>query len=63
VPEAIETERSVVSIQIGEQLERREGRVLALASVSNGSSDIAVEPVRRIALTQQEAWASIGCSE
>jgi hypothetical protein len=42
-----------VSIQIGEQLERRQGRVRALASVSD-SSVSAVELVRRIALTQQE---------
>jgi hypothetical protein len=52
-----------VSIQIGEQLEPRQGRVRALASVSDRSSDMAVEPVRRIALTQQEACASLGCSE
>ena len=51
----LKTERSVVSIQIGEQLERRQGRVRALASVSDRSSEMAVEPVRRIALTQQEA--------
>jgi excisionase family DNA binding protein len=31
----LKTERSVVSIQIGEQLERRQGRVPALASVSD----------------------------
>jgi hypothetical protein len=52
-----------VSIQIGEQLKRRQGRVRALASVSDGWSDMAVEPVPRIALTQQEACASLGCSE
>jgi hypothetical protein len=50
----LKTERSVVCIQIGE-LERWQGRVRALASVSDRSSDVAVEPVRRIALTQQEA--------
>ncbi len=44
-----------MSIQIGEQLERRQGRVRALAAVSDRSSEMAVEPVRRIALTQQEA--------
>jgi hypothetical protein len=44
-----------VSIQIGEQLERRQARVRALASVSDRSSDMAVEPVRQIALSQQEA--------
>jgi hypothetical protein len=59
----LKTERSVVSIQIGEQLERRQGRVRALASVSDRSSDMTVEPVPRIALTQQEACASLGCSE
>jgi hypothetical protein len=44
-----------VSIQIGEQLDRRQARVRALASVSDRTSDMAVEPVRQIALTQQEA--------
>jgi hypothetical protein len=52
-----------VSIQIGEQLERRQARVLALASVSDRSSDTAAEPVPRIALTQQEACASLASSE
>ena len=52
-----------MSIQIGEQAERRQGRVRALASVSDRSFDMAVEPVARIALTQQEACASLGCSE
>jgi hypothetical protein len=49
-----ETERSVVSIQIGEQLERWRARVRALASLSDRSSDMALEPVRQIALTQEE---------
>ena len=52
-----------MSIQIGEQLERRHGRLRALASVSDRSSETTVEPVPRIALTQQEACASLGCSE
>jgi hypothetical protein len=43
-----------VSIQIGEQLERWRARVRALASLSDRSSDMALEPVRQIALTQEE---------
>ena len=58
-----ETERSVVSTQIGEKLERRQPRLRAVASVSDGSPGTTVEPVPRIALTQQEACASLGCSE
>jgi len=51
-----------VSTQIGEQLERHD-RVRALAPVSDRPSATAVEPVPRIAPTQQEACASLGCSE
>jgi hypothetical protein len=53
----------VVNTQVDEQLEPRQGRVRPLASVSDRSSTTAVEPVPRIALTQQEACASLGCSE
>ena len=58
-----ETEHSVVSTQIGEQLGRAERRVRPPAAASDGSSITTVEPVSRIALTQQEACASLGCSE
>ena len=49
-----------MSTQVGEKLERRQRPV---ASVSDGSLGAIVEPVPRIALTQQEACASLGCSE
>jgi len=52
----------VVSIHIGEQLARRQRRVRDLASVSDRSSEMAVEPARRIALTEQEV-PSLGCCE
>jgi hypothetical protein len=63
VAEAIETERSVVSIRIGEQLGRRQSRGRSPAPVSDRSSGSAAEPVPRIALTQKEARASLGCGE
>jgi hypothetical protein len=52
-----------VSTQVGEKLERRQRRLSAVASVSDGPLGAIVEPVPRIALTQQEACASLGCSE
>jgi hypothetical protein len=52
-----------VSTQIGEQLGREQRRVRAPVAVSDRSSVTTVEPVPRIALTQQEACASLGCSE
>lgn len=58
-----ETEHSVVTTQTGEQLGRAQHRVRAVAPVSDRASAAAVEPVPRIALTQQEACASLGCSE
>ena len=57
----LKTKQSVVSVEIGEQLERWQGRVRALPPVSDRSSEMAVGPVRRIARTQQEAcgrWAA-----
>jgi hypothetical protein len=59
----VETERSVVSTQVGEKLERRKRRLSTVASVWDGSPGGIVEPVPRIALTQQEACASLDCSE
>ena len=61
-PEAIGTERSDVTTQISE-LGRAQRRVRAAAPRSDGAAVTAVEPVPRIALTQQEACASLGCSE
>src|SRR5665213_3590703 len=61
-PAAIETERSVVTTQISE-LGRAQRRRRAVAPVSDGAAVTTVEPVPRIALTQQEACASLGCSE
>ena len=61
-PAAIETERSVVTTQISE-LGRAQRRVRAVAPVSDRAAVTMVEPVPRIALTQQEACASLGCSE
>ena len=52
-----------MSTQVSEQLERRPGPVRARTEVSGRSSATMVEPVPRIALTQQEACASLGCSE
>ncbi len=52
-----------MSTQVGEKLERRQRRLSAVASVSGGPPGATVEPVPRIALTQQEACASLGCSE
>lgn len=51
-----------MSTQVGEKLERRH-RLSAVASVADGSLGAIVEPIPRIALTQQEACASLGCSE
>jgi hypothetical protein len=59
---AIETERIVVTTQVSE-LGRAQRRVLAVAPVSDRAAVTSVEPVPRIALTQQEACASLGCSE
>jgi hypothetical protein len=52
-----------LTTQIGEQLGRARRRARAPAAVSDRSSLTTVEPVPRIALTQQEACASLGCSE
>ena len=62
LPAAIETERSVVTTQISD-LGRAQRRVRAVAPVSDRAAVTTVEPVPRIALTQQEACASLGCSE
>jgi len=61
--EVLEMERALVSTQIGEQLQRRQSRPRAAGAVSDRASTTIVEPVPRIALTQQEACASLGCSE
>jgi hypothetical protein len=61
--EVLEMERALVSTQIGEQLKRRQSRPRAAGAVSDRASTTIVEPVPRIALTQQEACASLGCSE
>jgi hypothetical protein len=58
----IETERSVVTTQISE-LGRAQRRLRAAAPDSDRAAVTTVEPVPRIALTQQEACASLGCSE
>ena len=42
---------------------RAQRRVRAVAPVSDRAAVTMVEPVPRIALTQQEACASLGCSE
>ena len=55
-------ERSVVTTQISE-LGRAQRRVRSAAPVSGRAAVTSVEPVPRIALTQQEACASLGCSE
>lgn len=52
-----------VSTQIGEQLGRARRRVRDPAAVWDRSTLTTVEPVPRIALTQQEACASLGASE
>jgi hypothetical protein len=49
-----------VSTQVSEKPQRR---LSAVASVSGRALGAVVEPVPRIALTQQEACASLGCSE
>jgi hypothetical protein len=51
-----------VTTQISE-LGRAKRRVRAVAPVSDRAAVTTVEPVPRIALTQQEACASLGCSE
>jgi hypothetical protein len=51
-----------VTTQISE-LGRAQRRRRAVALVSEGAAVTTVEPVPRIALTQQEACASLGCSE
>ena len=60
--QAIETDRSVVTTQIRE-LGGAQRPVRAVAPVSNRPARTMVEPVPRIALTQQEACASLGCRE
>ncbi|MDQ6806159.1 MAG: helix-turn-helix domain-containing protein [Actinomycetota bacterium] len=52
-----------MTTQTGEQLGRAQHRVRAVAPVPDRASATAVEPVPRIALTQQEACAALGCSE
>jgi hypothetical protein len=52
-----------VSTQVGEQFEQRQGRLRSPVPVSDRSSGMAAELVLRIAVTQQEACASLGCSE
>ena len=51
-----------MTTQISE-LGRAQLRVRAVASVSDRAAVTTVEPVPTIALTQQEACASLGCSE
>ena len=51
-----------MTTQISE-LGRAQRRRRAVAPVSDGAAVTTVEPVPRIALTQQEACASLGCSE
>jgi hypothetical protein len=51
-----------VTTQISE-LGRAQRRVRAVAPVSDRAAVTSVEPVPRIALTQQEACSSLGCSE
>ena len=51
-----------MTTQISE-LGRGQRRVRAVAPVSVRATGTSVEPVPRIALTQQEACASLGCSE
>jgi hypothetical protein len=51
-----------VTTQIS-QLGRAQRRLRAVARVSDRAAVTTVEPVPRIALTQQEACASLGCSE
>ncbi|MGH2869438.1 MAG: hypothetical protein ACRDNK_17980 [Solirubrobacteraceae bacterium] len=46
-----------------DELGRAQRRVRAVASVSDRAAVTTVEPIPRIALTQQEACASLGCSE
>jgi hypothetical protein len=62
LPAAIETARGVVATQISE-LGRAQRRVRTVAPVSDRAAVTALEPVPRIALTQQEACASLGCIE
>ena len=45
------------------ELGRPQRRVRPVAPVSDRAAATTVEPVPRIALTQQEACASLGCSE
>ena len=52
-----------MSIRIGEQLGRRQSRGRSPAPVSDRSSGSAAAPVPRIALTQQEARATLGSGE
>ncbi|MGO9753436.1 MAG: hypothetical protein ACLP22_18395 [Solirubrobacteraceae bacterium] len=61
-PEAIETEDGVATTQISE-LGRAQRGARPVAAVSDRAAATTVEPVPRIALTQQEACASLGCSE
>ena len=51
-----------MTTQISE-LGRAQRRVRAVAPASDRAAVTTVEPVPRIALTQQEACASLGCSE
>ncbi len=51
-----------MTTQISE-LGRAQVRVRAVASVSDRAAVTTVQPVPRIALTQQEACASVGCGE
>ena len=51
-----------MTTQISE-LGRTQRRVRSVAPVSDRAAVTTVEPVPRIALTQQEACASLGCSE
>ncbi len=51
-----------MTTQISE-LGRAQRRVRAVAPVSDRAAVTAVEPVPRIALTQQEACATLGCRE
>ena len=51
-----------MTTQISE-LGRAQRRRRAVGTASDGAAVATIEPVPRIALTQQEACASLGCSE
>jgi len=58
-----ETERAVVTTQIGEQLDRAQCRARTRATVSDRSHATTAEPVPRIALTQRDGCPSRGSNK